>query len=583
MRGKRFMRKTGRLSMAIIVIAGLMTGGCLFGIVKEVDAASETAVANKTWSSVEKVIDRKLGESYSSVGQCTGYLYWCLKNAYGVDLGTNSVVRGLEGKLKDAGVTQVASGTSGTITSSMKPGDIIIFVDGTTPVHCAILGEGGKIYHATTSGGVINSMTLSQWMKLPDSAKNCDKYRVYRGLQSTGTLTITKVSSIRDTTDDNSCYSLKGAEYGLYSGGTKVASLVTDESGKASISGIQYGEYILKEITPSKGYALDTREYRVVIDRRSVTAVVKETPQTNLVETVLHKIDGEVHPEWSADNRGQFAATFEGAGYEVSYYDGYYENDEELESVKAERTWIVTTDESGQAILDEEHLVSGDEFYRSSSGQIALPLGTVAIQEVKAPEGYLSDDALHIAQVKPEGKEEAVDTYEIPLHGEQIIRGDLELIKIRGDSSGRLANVPFTLTSKSTGEIETIYTDANGQASTDGVWFGNEDAWDNHKGAMPYDTYILDEQPCEANEGLNLITGVEVVIYRDNKVVDMGTLTNEVAQSPEKPEAEERTVEVKPAQDKAPDTGDGAGKMILLVLAVMMTSAAIGVVAIKLT
>ncbi|MGI6536549.1 MAG: hypothetical protein ACOX12_09170 [Eggerthellaceae bacterium] len=88
-------------------------------------------------------------------------------------------------------------------------------------------------------------------------------------------------------------------------------------------------------------------------------------------------------------------------------------------------------------------------------------------------------------------------------------------MKIADSSHQRLANVPFKITSKTTGESHVIVTDANGYASTaaswnkhtedtnggkegSGVWFGSSDP-DDAKGALLYDTYSIEEQRCDSN------------------------------------------------------------------------------------
>mgnify|MGYP000302664343 CR=1 FL=1 len=53
----------------------------------------------------------------------------------------------------------------------------------------------------------------------------------------------------------------------------------------------------------------------------------------------------------------------------------------------------------------------------------------------------------------------------------QIKRGDIEGVKIAAGTHKRLANVPFRITSKTTGESHVIVTDANGQFSTSADWF----------------------------------------------------------------------------------------------------------------
>ena len=49
-----------------------------------------------------------------------------------------------------------------------------------------------------------------------------------------------------------------------------------------------------------------------------------------------------------------------------------------------------------------------------------------------------------------------------------------------------------------------------GESSSDGIWFGTSEP-DDTKGALPYDTYVIEEQRCEANEGMNLLK-IEVTV-----------------------------------------------------------------------
>ncbi|WP_042743886.1 VaFE repeat-containing surface-anchored protein, partial [Clostridioides difficile] len=117
-------------------------------------------------------------------------------------------------------------------------------------------------------------------------------------------------------------------------------------------------------------------------------------------------------------------------------------------------------------------------------------------------------------------------------------------VKIGAGSHKRLADVPFRITSKTTGESHVVLTDDNGQFSTasdwashkhntnagktseDGVWFGTSEP-DDSKGALLYDTYIIEELRCESNKGFKLIPPFEIVISRNKVVVDLGTLTDE--------------------------------------------------------
>lgn len=564
------MRKKGNCRERIfsgiicIMLAGMLMGGCLFGAINA-NAATERAVANTSWDSVERVIETKLGAGYNEVGMCTGFVYWALKHAYGVDWGENSKVKDLEQKLINAGITKVEEGTSGKVTSNMKPGDIVIFADGSERSHCAILGEGGRLYHAVLDG-VKGSHTLSLWMGLPKADKNCDRYIIYRGLISTGTLTITKSSSRPEITDGNRCYSLAGTQYGLYSGTSLVGTLKVNENGKASLPDVPFGKYVLKEIAAGEGYALDDREYEIVIDKTVVSMELEDRPQVNPVTKIICKIDEEIHTAWNEENRGQYAATLEGALYSVCYYDGYFDDNTDFDELEPVRSWVISTDKSGQAVLDEGSVISGDPLYYSSDGKVSFPLGTVVIHEMQAPEGYVLDKTKHIVQVTSDGTEEIVDTYVNPLHKEQIIRGDADFIKVEDSTMKRLAGVPFTLTSKSTGEVFEIITDINGYATTE---------TENGRGTLPYDTYILDEQPCETNKGLRLIKNVEISIYRNGKTVGLGTITNDkdIVEVKKAPTTTEKTPE-----GNVVDTGDKLPWQIVAALNVMMTSAIVATV-----
>ena len=145
-----------------------------------------------------------------------------------------------------------------------------------------------------------------------------------------------------------------------------------------------------------------------------------------------------------------------------------------------------------------------------------LPYGKYRIKESKAPEGYLTDGAKPIEfEITENGKIIDLTDETLSIYN-QIKRGDIECVKIGDSTHKRLANVPFRITSKTTGESHTIVTDANGQFSTssewvshkqntnagkiseDGIWFGTSIP-DDSKGALLYDTYEIEELRCDSN------------------------------------------------------------------------------------
>ena len=92
------------------------------------------------------------------------------------------------------------------------------------------------------------------------------------------------------------------------------------------------------------------------------------------------------------------------------------------------------TNESGKAALTDSFKISGDSFYKNSDGENVLPLGTVTIQETKAPKGYLLNREVFIRKITSEGTAENVSTYNAPVISENIISGELHIIKFGQDA-----------------------------------------------------------------------------------------------------------------------------------------------------
>lgn len=311
--------------------------------------------------------------------------------------------------------------------------------------------------------------------------------------EAKGDLELQKASAIPGITNGNNCYSLKGAVYGLYKNGQEITRLTTDAKGYAKATGLRKDTYILKEITAPKGYALDRNEYKVTINSKQVTRVnVKDYPQSDPVSILLGKIDSE-----TTQNMPQGSASLEGAEFTIKYYNVQSNTDPAEAGESPVRTWVMKTDDRGFARLGEKYKVSGDDFYFNSTGDVTLPLGTITIQETKAPEGYLLNEEIFVQQITSKGSAEQVETYNMPTIEEDIIRGDIQIAKYgesndeTGDSDADikhpLKDIKFHLTSKTTNDVYTIVTDEQGIAST--TQLGISD-----RGNLPFDTYTVTEE-----------------------------------------------------------------------------------------
>ena len=383
-----------------------------------------------------------------------------------------------------------------------------------------------------------------------------------------GKLKLKKASSNPGISDNNPCYSLEGATYGVYSDSgctQQVGTLTCSASGDSNIIDIAPGTYYVKETQAGKSYALDEGIHQVnVSGGQTATVNVTDAPQNDPADMLVAKVDAETG---KASPLG--AGTLAGAEFTVKYYDGFYTQDNLPE--KATRTWVLKTDTKGRTSLlgaqnkPDTYFVSGDSLYTSTDGYATLPIGTVSVQETKAPQGYLlTDSTVHIQQVTSNSATERVSTFvepseDAPTVHEQVKRGDIAFNKVHGEDMTGLAGVPFKITSKATGESHIAITDVNGILTTEasacphtqstnvnddalnadgtvdesklsidnGLWFsGSKDAQtaaDDAKGALPYDTYTFEELRCAANESLNLVK-FEVTVSRDAYTIDRGTV-----------------------------------------------------------
>ena len=402
-------------------------------------------------------------------------------------------------------------------------------------------------------------------------------YRVIKTLHK-GYLTLHKDSSNKTLTNANDCYSLAGAEYGVYTDSNcsnKVATLTTNASGNANTVSLNPGRYYVKETKAPKGYFTDSQVYTADVsgaNRESspVKLSVSDNPANDPMSMLLGKFDGQKTYN-GAGNLPQGSATLAGAEFTVDYYATLdYKSYDDLKNadVKPMRSWTFSTDSNGFCSFDIAHFVSGDAFWYRLDGTPALPRGTVVIRETKAPMGYVKSGEVSFQKIQENNSVEGVITYNAPEVAEQVYRSDIEFTKKSDNGSDRLAGVPFKVTSLTTGESHIAVTDENGYFSSAsswnahdsntnandwaltasdtidstkldanaGFWFGNNSVLDgngttstsdavkadNKLGALPFDTYSVEELRCSANEGYALIN-TTVTVTRDAKTIDLGT------------------------------------------------------------
>lgn len=242
-------------------------------------------------------------------------------------------------------------------------------------------------------------------------------------------LQLQKSSSNTELTAGNGCYSLSGAEYGIYTDKActqKIGSITTNASGYGSYS--KYvdasASYYAKETKAPKGYELDETVYTFVNSGKKAADGTKiysfsctDDPVNDPVGIILQKKNA-VTGETTSQGLG-------GAVFSIEYYAQEIDKDYDvkanetapaLDSKNLKRTWYIQTDEDGYCDLNKKYLTSeynSDDFFTtiiSGIELITIPIGTIVIKEVKAPDGYSLSNIAFYRVITQEGAKFAQDT-----------------------------------------------------------------------------------------------------------------------------------------------------------------------------
>ena len=254
-----------------------------------------------------------------------------------------------------------------------------------------------------------------------------------------GNIDLVKVTANEEMCEGNALYYVEGAEYTVYRNQslTDAAGIITtDEDGWGILEELEPGDYWVKETKQAPGHAIDPTVYPVKVASDETTRVngktVSDIPQSDPVGMLVGKIDAG-----TGESEPQGDATLAGALFTVRYYAGDYTDAAAAEASGAPaRTWVFETDEDGFAYLADEYKHSGDALYHQTNGDASIPLGTVLIQETRAPQGYNLDDGhggdpkVFCVRITPDGAQgESVYTYNSPKVPDTVKRGDFRLVK----------------------------------------------------------------------------------------------------------------------------------------------------------
>ena len=331
------------------------------------------------------------------------------------------------------------------------------------------------------------------------------------------------------TQGNAACYAqdLSGAVYGVYSDAAltnEVGRITTDANGHGELNGIvvqRNAVLYTKELVAPRGFNLDSQVYRHAFTTNGETYNVQSTdqPMNDPLQITLNKVsaDGNVVAN---------PASLEGAEFTVRYYAGQYTMD--TLPATATRTWVIKTiranNGSYRAWLDNNHLVSGDPFYLDG-GIPTLPLGTLTVEETKAPAGYTLDNKVIDASNTPAPNiRNGVVLFNIVDDNstarvvggneytvvEGVVRGRLEIQKKDADTGANVGTATFQIVNKNNYDVvardengDVVATAAAGQTLPYTITTDVNGYWKSNDAFLPAGDYELVEVTAPAGYYLN--------------------------------------------------------------------------------
>ena len=328
------------------------------------------------------------------------------------------------------------------------------------------------------------------------------------------------------TQGNAACYAqdLSGAVYGVYSDSAltnEVGRITTDANGHGELNGITVQRNAVlytKELVAPRGFGLDAQVYSHMFTVNGETYNVQSTdqPLNDPLRITLNKVsaDGNVVAN---------PASLEGAEFTVRYYAGQYTMDT-LPAAHT-RAWVIKTALIGGryvTTLDDSLKVEGDPFYLDG-GIPTLPLGTITVEETKAPEGYtlqnkmlsaggqevangialfnITEDNQHVAAVVG-GNEYTVV--------EGVVRGGLEIQKKDADTNENVGTATFQIVNKNNYDVvardengDVVATAAAGQTLPYTITTDANGYWKSNDAFLPAGDYELVEVTAPAGYYLN--------------------------------------------------------------------------------
>ena len=342
------------------------------------------------------------------------------------------------------------------------------------------------------------------------------------------------------TQGNPACYAqdLSGAIYGVYSDAgltNEVGRIMTDVNGHGELNGIvvqRNAVLYTKELVAPRGFNLDSQVYRHAFTTDGETYNVQSTdqPMNDPLQITLNKVSADgnvvVNP-----------ASLEGAEFTLKFYAGQYTFNDL--PATATRTWVVKTKFVGGSFytrLGDEYKVSGDPFYLDA-GIPTLPLGTLTVEETKAPTGYTLDNKVIDASNSPATNiRNGVVLFNIVDENstarvvggneytvvEGVLRGGLEIQKKDADIGANVGTATFQIVNRNNYDVvardengDVVATAAAGQTLPYTITTDANGYWKSNDNFLPAGEYELVEVSAPAGYYLN--TNPKPFEIKDNR------------------------------------------------------------------
>ena len=330
------------------------------------------------------------------------------------------------------------------------------------------------------------------------------------------------------TQGNAACYAqdLSGAIYAVYSDAgltNEVGRITTDANGHGELNGITVQRNAVlytKELVAPRGFGLDAQVYSHMFTANGETYNVQSTdvPLNDPLTITLNKVsaDGTVVAN---------PASLEGAEFTIKYYAGQYTFNDL--PTAATRTWVIQTKLVGGryfALMSDTYKVSGDPFYLDA-GIPTLPLGTITVEETKAPAGYTLDNKVIDATNSPAPNiKDGVALFNIVDENslarvvggneytvvEGVVRGGLEIQKKDADTNENVGTATFEIINKNNYDVvardengDVVATAAAGQTLPYTITTDANGHWKSNDAFLPAGDYELVEVSAPAGYYLN--------------------------------------------------------------------------------